>query len=144
MKKLYVLFLLLVCPMVTKAQKGLHIEALFEGKVVPREQMVETRVRGRSLSKYGLTYFRSLRFEPGKKEREQVVRLLEQDMEGLPDTHYQRNKRKWSDQIYVQLPSVGNTCRMLCYRYRDAEALVIYMEGPRASVETLKQMSNNK
>ena len=132
----------MVCQLAAMAQKGLHIEPLFEGKIVPQERMIETRVRGRSLSKYGLTYFRSLRFEPTRKECEAVVRLVEQDMEGMPESNYQRNRRKRSETIFVQLPHSGSNRRMLCYKYEDEEILIIYLEGPKASLETLKKMSN--
>ena len=142
MKRIIILIALTVCQLAVMAQKGLHIEPLFEGKIVPLERMVETRVRGRSLNKYGLAYFRSLRFEPTKKEREAVVGLMEQDMEGIPESHYQRNRRKWSETIYVQLPQQGSNQRMLCYKYEEEEILVIYLEGPKASLETLKKMSN--
>lgn len=142
MKRIMILMALAACQLAAVAQKGLHIEALFEGKVVPKEQMVETRVRGRSLSKYGLTYFRSLRFEPTRQEREAVVRLIEQDMERLAEADYQRRRHKWSETIYVQLPPQGDNRRMLCYKYVDDQVLVIYMEGPQASLKTLKKMSN--
>ncbi len=142
MRRLLILTTLMVCNLTVVAQKGLHVEPLFEGKIVPSERMVETRVRGRSLSKYGLTFFRSLRFEAGKKEREQVVRLIEQDMEGLPDTDYQRSRVKWKEHIYILLPKVNGNQRMLCYKQEDEEVLIIYLEGPKASVESLKKMSN--
>ena len=142
MKRIMILMAFMACNLAAVAQKGMHIDALFEGKVIPMERMVETRVRGRSLSKYGLTYFRSLRFEPSKKEREQVVRLVEQDIEGVPQTDYQRITRKRSDLIFLQLQPVGGNHRMLCYKYMDEILLIIYLEGPKASLETLKNITN--
>ena len=38
------------------AQTGLKINDLFEGRIIPQEKMVETRVRGKTLAKYQLTY----------------------------------------------------------------------------------------
>lgn len=142
MMRLLILTTFMVCNLMVMAQRGLHIEPLFEGKVIPQERMVETRVRGRSLSKYGLTFFRSLRFEAGKKEREQVVRLIEQDLEGLPETDYQRSRGKWKEHIYLLLPKVNGNQPMLCYKQEDEEVLIIYLEGPKASLESLKKMSN--
>ena len=72
MKRWMILMMLVSCQMVALAQKGLHIESLFAGKVVPQERMVETRVRGRSLSKYGLTYFHSLRFSMKDRRKSDV------------------------------------------------------------------------
>ena len=34
------------------AQQGLNVNALFQGKVVPHEEMVDVRVKGRAISKY--------------------------------------------------------------------------------------------
>lgn len=130
------------CQLAAQAQQGLHINALFEGKVIPQKRMVETRVRGRTLSKYGLTFFHSLRFEAGKKEREKVIRLMEQDMEGLPESDYQYQRQLWDDQIYLQLPSAGGNRRLLCYKYDGDFVLVIYLEGPKAELSDLKRMSN--
>ena len=45
------------------AQSGLNIEPLFAGKIIPQQRMVETRVKGKMLSKYQLTFFRSVRFK---------------------------------------------------------------------------------
>ena len=47
----------------TFAQSGMHISALFEGKIVPMRQMVETRIRGKAISRYKLSYFHSVRFK---------------------------------------------------------------------------------
>ena len=134
--------MLVSCQLVALAQKGLHIEGLFEGKVVPQERMVETRVRGRSLSKYGLTYFRSLRFEVKDKERKEIRRLLKQDLEGRPEQDYETSTDYENYKVFLQLPSQGSTKRMLCYREFYDNVLVIYMEGPNASFNTLEKMSN--
>ena len=80
MKRLVILLAFTACQLFAMAQKELHIGPLFEGKIVPHDQMVETRVRGRSLSKYGLTYFHSLRFEPSTKEEKAIKKLLKEDM----------------------------------------------------------------
>ena len=50
------------------AQSGLNIEPLFAGKIIPQQRMVETRVKGKMLSKYQLTFFRSVRFKANNKQ----------------------------------------------------------------------------
>ena len=47
---------------IAKAQSGLNIAPLFEGKIIPQGRMVETRVKGKALSKYQLSFFSSVRF----------------------------------------------------------------------------------
>ena len=126
------------------AQKELHIGPLFEGKIVPHDQMVETRVRGRSLSKYGLTYFHSLRFEPSGKEEKTLKKLLKEDMAERASQEYKCyiDDEKDLYQVFMQLPAVNGKNRMLCYKQRYDSVLVIYMEGPEASFNTLEKMSN--
>lgn len=140
MKKWMILIMLVSSQMAALAQKGLHIESLFEGKIVPQERMVETRVRGRSLSKYGLTYFHSLRFNVKDKEQKEIRRLLKQDFEGkfLYETSSDYDNYK----VFLQLPPQGSTKRMLCYKEHYEQVLVIYMEGPQASFKTLEKMLN--
>ena len=144
MKRFVILLAFIVCQLSVMAQKELHIGALFEGKIVPRDKMVETRVRGRSLSKYGLTYFHSLRFEPSTKEERTIKRLLKEDMEerASKDYKFYTDDEKDIYQVFMQLPAVNGKNRMLCYKQRYDSVLVIYMEGPEASFNTLEKMSN--
>ena len=67
MKRLLVIVMTMVCCQ-TFAQSGMHISALFEGKIVPMRQMVETRIRGKAISKYKLSYFHSVRFKAMEHE----------------------------------------------------------------------------
>ena len=54
------------------AQTGLKTNDLFEGRIIPQEQMIETRVRGRTLAKYHLNYYRSVRFTASESEADRV------------------------------------------------------------------------
>ena len=63
------------------AQAGLKMNDLFEGRVIPQQRMVETRVRGKSLEKYQLSYYRSLRLNVTDEECGQLRQLLGQDAE---------------------------------------------------------------
>ena len=144
MKRLVILLAFTACQLFAMAQKELHIGPLFEGKIVPHDQMVETRVRGRSLSKYGLTYFHSLRFEPSGKEEKTLRKLLKEDMAERASQEYKCyiDDEKDLYQVFMQLPAVNGKNRMLCYKQRYDSVLVIYMEGPEASFNTLEKMSN--
>lgn len=144
MKRFVILLAFTACQLFVMAQKELHIGALFEGKIVPHDQMVETRVRGRSLSKYGLTYFHSVRFEPSTKEEKTLKKLLKEDMAERASQDYQCyiDDEKGLYQVFIQLPVANGKKRVLCYRQRYDSVLVIYMEGPGASFNTLGKMSN--
>ena len=64
------------------AQTGLRINDLFEGRIIQRERMVETRVRGRTLAKYQLTFYRSLRFSASTEEVARLRRIIDEDGRG--------------------------------------------------------------
>ncbi len=144
MKRIVLLSLFVACQLLAVAQKELHIGPLFEGKIVPQEKMVETRVRGRSLSKYGLTYFRSLRFTPNTKDEKTIRQLLKQDMDERSVENYRIEKDADKDiyQVFLELPPQGDKKRMLCFKQQYEKMLFIYLEGPEASFKSLEKMSN--
>ena len=144
MKRYLLLGAFLACQLLVMAQNDLHIGALFEGKIVPHDQLVETRVRGRSLSKYGLTYFHSIRFTPNRKEEKTIRKLLEQDMAERTSQDYKCFKDDDKDvyKVFLQLFEDSGKKRMLCFKQHYEKMLVIYMEGPEATFDTLEKMSN--
>ena len=124
------------------AQSGLHIAPLFEGKIIPQQRMVETRVKGKMLSKYQLTLFRSVRFKANnKQEINRVHDLIELDTKKNPGFAYGENyssKKSHSKETYMlQLPKQGSQNRFLCYKRNNEEITVIYMEGTVNSLSTL-------
>lgn len=127
------------------AQTGLNIAHLFDGKVIPQERMVETRVKGKMLSKYQLTFFRSARFEA--KERGEINRvhdLIELDLKQHASFTYADNysskKSNSKETLMFQLPKTGQLNRFLCYKRKGDEITVVYMEGSLNSVYTLKDI----
>ena len=127
------------------AQSGLHIAPLFEGKIIPQQRMVETRVKGKMLSKYQLTLFRSVRFKANnKQEINRVHDLIELDTKKNPGFAYGENyssKKSHSKETYMlQLPKQGSQNRFLCYKRNNEEITVIYMEGTLNSLSTLREL----
>ena len=127
------------------AQSGLNIEPLFAGKIIPQQRMVETRVKGKMLSKYQLTFFRSVRFKANnKQEINRVHDLIELDIKKNPGFAYGENyssKKSHSKETYIlQLPKQGNHNRFLCYKRNNEEITVIYMEGTLNSLDTLREL----
>jgi hypothetical protein len=137
------------------AQSGLHINQLFEGKIVPKRQMVETLIRGKAISKYRLSYFHSVRFKADdalvKKIDHLAVRDFVNDSEKLkdrkPDSRgfYHSNSmkmargRKSFTQMYELAPH-GSTNRYLCYKVVNDLMTVIYMEGTVTSLDELREI----
>lgn len=127
------------------AQSGLNIEPLFAGKIIPQQRMVETRVKGKMLTKYQLTYFRSVRFKANnKQEINRVHDLIELDIKKNPGFAYGENyssKKSHSKETFMlQLPKQGSLNRFLCYKRNGEEITVIYMEGTLNSLSTLREL----
>ena len=78
MKQLVIILMMMLCHS-AYAQKGMHISALFEGKIVPSSKMVETRIRGKAISKYKLSYFHSVRFDADGTLVNKIDHLTAQD-----------------------------------------------------------------
>ena len=128
-----------------QAQNGLSVSPLFEGKVIPTQRMVETRVKGKMLSKYQLNFFRSVRFKANnKQEINSVHDMVEQDMKKYPGYMYADNyssgKSHSRETLMLQLPKQGNQNRFLCYKRNNDEVTVIYMEGTLNSLDTLREL----
>ena len=127
------------------AQSGLNIEPLFAGKIIPQQRMVETRVKGKMLTKYQLTFFRSVRFKANNKQEINRVRdLIELDTKENPGFAYGENyssKKSHSKETYMlQLPKQGSQNRFLCYKRNKEEITLIYMEGTLNSLSTLREL----
>lgn len=127
------------------AQSGLNIEPLFAGKIIPQQRMVETRVKGKMLSKYQLTFFRSVRFKANnKQEINRVHDLIELDIKKNPGFAYGENysskKSNSKETFMLQLPKQGSQNRFLCYKRNKEDITVIYMEGTLNSLSTLREL----
>lgn len=154
MKQLLLILITMVCGSV-HAQSNMHISDLFEGKVVPASQMVETRIRGKAISQYKLTYFHSVRFKADEALVKRVDHLAVKDFvndseklkDRKPDSRgfYHSNSLKVANgkksftQMYELAPH-GSTNRYLCYKVVDDVMTVIYLEGSVSSLDELKKI----
>ena len=129
------------------AQTGLRINDLFEGRIIPQERMVETRVRGRALAKYQLTFYRSLRFSASTEEVARLRRLIDEDSRGHHATGTEAGK---TYTMHIQLSPQGGKNRFLCYqdvfesKKKPREVMVIYMEGTISDIYKLEALINKK
>ncbi|MBR0049768.1 MAG: hypothetical protein IJP74_10705 [Prevotella sp.] len=135
----------------TAAQTGLKINELFEGRIIPQERMVETRVRGKTLAKYQLTYYRSVRCNVSEQEAERLLKMVEADGKG----HFAMGSDKASKTMFgkehsltfkTQVRKQGDKNCFLCYQVfwkgkaSERQVTVIYMEGPVKSLEQLEEL----
>ena len=148
MKRLLLSLSFIICHLTFSiAQTGLHINELFEGNIIPRERMVETRVRGKTLAKYQLTFYRSLRFSASTEEVARLRRIIDEDGRGHHATGTEAGK---TYTMHIQLSPQGGKNRFLCYqdvfesKKKPREVTVIYMEGTISDINKLEEIINKK
>ena len=121
------------------AQKGMHVEALFDGRFKQDKRAVEVLIKGKELKKYHLTLFRSLTVTDAPTLSKEIEALVNQDAETAVD----KEVGKVGTRLYY-----GFFCfRYLFYRNtsvvpnsnKKPEVTVVYMEG-QVTLEELKQM----
>lgn len=145
MRRLLIFFTFLTGFLSASAQTGLKVNDLFQGRIIPQERLVETRVRGKTLEKYQLSYYRSLRFTATEAETARLRQLVEDDARG----HFASVSGKNHSYTYkVQASPQNGKNRFLCYREdwtgrdSDHEVTVIYMEGTVGSLGELEELLN--
>lgn len=138
---LFLVFLLL--PVVMQAQSGLNINQVFQGKVVPISRMVETRVRGRAISKYKLSYYRSARMTLSENETMQIRSLFDKDCLSALDEKISRKGKNYENSV-ICLPVKAGINRFLCLQFNvegdKYKVTIVYMEGQISSLKELRKL----
>lgn len=136
--------LALLLPLFALAQKGLHANAAFTGQIVPQDQTVEVKVRGRALSAYRLTFYHSVRFKANAQQKSTMDNLVEKDKAQAIGTELRRKGHTSS--LIICLPPQGRTHRYLCYLTNGSKGhwaiTVVYMEGSVSSIDELRKLIN--
>lgn len=149
MRKIIIITMMLAVAIGAMAQQGLAVDKVFQGHIVPLEQMVETRVRGKDIAKYQLTYFRSLRFGATPAQTEEIFTLVEKD-EHLESVRSGGDRPGARDTrtLMVRLKPTAKGNRFVCMKARNIsgkrnEIILIYMEGSLNSLEKLGEILKN-
>lgn len=145
MKRLGIILVILHVALFAQAQQGLPIDKLFQGLVIPQERMMETKVRGKMIAKYQLSYFHSLRFNATPREMKLIMTLV--DMGNPQKENLQERSMmstNTSETRMVRLDPQGKQNRYLCAKAnkkgsKEYEMVVIYMEGTLSSLEKMKE-----
>ena len=149
MKKTLILFtLLLLLPIAAFSQERLRSNAVFEGRIVPKDRLVETFVKGDYLKDYGLSLFRSVRMDVDDAELERISTLVLRDAADAAskETEVEHNRLRYA--LIALEPDPGNRC-FLCFQSRPSaegdatSVIVIYMEGD-TTLTNLKRMFTTK
>lgn len=149
MKQLLTILLFLLTTGHAAAQQGLAINELFSGNIIPKERMVETRIRGRMLTDYKMSLFRSLKCKVNKEELDKINALVQQDIASYKTTEYLADERhKRSTTLMVQLAKKGKTYCYICQKSESEGkqwvVTLIYIESTLGTLSELKKMFNNK
>lgn len=162
------LIILLALPLLAalpaSAQKGLHVNEIFDGDVVRKTYMVENLIKGEQLKPYKLTFFRSIKFKATAEERRKIEALVNEDIKNSLDLEQERqgeaDKIRKGDVTHalqaplnyamMTLPPDGkwdpnrpNNLWYLCYQctpVRNEYAItLVFMKG-NASIKELEKM----
>ena len=143
MKKIVVtLMALLLLALSASAQRDLNCYPVFQGKVVPRKQMVVTEVRGSSMAAYQLDYYRGISFLANEALTRKVAALVEADADGAAVNETEKVGDLLTYAL-VQPLSTGKMNRYLCYQAREVgdkwKVTILYLEGT-ATLDDLRKM----
>lgn len=139
-KVLLVVALLVGFLLPARAQNGLQINNLFQGKLVDMSVVTESIVSGKKLSPYNLDYFRSVRFMADEKQISTVVKWIREDASMAEEQDMESENGRL---VYALLkfPRMMEKNRYVGYQVKRIGAkdyvTVVYMEGA-ATVEDLK------
>ena len=73
MKRWVILWIIMLSVLSGYAQKGMHVDALFESRFKHDKRAVEVLIKGKELKKYHLTLFRSLTVTDAPAVSEEIV-----------------------------------------------------------------------
>ena len=154
MKRIAILLIMITSVLVVHAQQGLHINELFKGAIIPQDEMMETRVRGKMIAKYQLSYYHSLRFYANQEEVKKINELIEKDRkehqdEDLKSFFEYRSKKLIVTSKKIRLKPLNGKNRFICTKTKEKsgskkiEMIVIYLEGSLKSVHELDKILKN-
>lgn len=141
-KTIVTLMALLLLALSASAQRDLNCYPVFQGKVVPRKQMVVTEVRGSSMATYQLDYYRGISFLANEALTRKVAALVEADADGAAVNETEKVGDLLTYAL-VQPLSTGKMNRYLCYQAREVgdkwKVTILYLEGA-ATLDDLRKM----
>lgn len=138
------------------AQEGLHINEVFEGRLIDKEEMRESLIKGESLAPYKLNVLHTIKFAASGKERARVDALFTKDMkesisDDESDIEYESEVEYVGSFIYYAIVQLTDTKkgrhRYICYQCREKsdhfDITLAYIEG-KASLADLRKTFKKK
>ncbi len=145
-RRLIILGVMMLVMLPLSAQKGMHVEALFDGRFKQDKRAVEVLIKGKELKKYRLTLFRSLTVTDAPALSKEIETLVSRDAEAAVDKEVGKVGTRLYYGFYC-FPPEKESYRYLFYRNtsvlpdntKKPEVTIVYMEG-QVTLEELKQM----
>ncbi len=146
MKRIPILLFLLLS-LSAWSQDRLKSGAVFDGSVVPKDRMVETLVDGGSVKEYGLSLFRSVRFDVDEAEFRTVTSLVLSDAAQAynKETEIDRGRLRYA---MMSFSSVRKDGEFLCFQSRTNEdgtcsVILVYMQGETTLADLKGKIKNS-
>lgn len=130
-----------------KAQEGLFVEDLFEGRIIPKSMMDQTVITGSRLKPYRLDTYRSLNFTVGEPMFQDVEEMVLKDALGSDDQETSYTDGRLTYAIICLSQTATGLNRFLCFQAKKRKKLwditLVYLRGT-ATVSDLDKMFNKK
>ena len=147
-RTIILLTLFLLLPLAARSQDRLRSSAVFDGKIVPKDRMVETLVKGEYLKDYGLSMFRSVRMDVDDADLEGISALILADASDAvsKETEVDHNRLRYA--LIALEPEPDSRC-FLCFQSKAPDdegitsVIVVYMEGD-TTLTNLRKMFTTK
>ena len=134
------------------AQKGLCINEVFEGKLIDKQCMQESLIKGENLAPYKLKVLHTVKLAANDNQRARVDHLFNEDMkERISDDDSNMEMESRDGFIYYAIVQLTDnkegTHRYICYQCKDKanhyDITLVYMEG-KASLSDLRKTFKKK
>ena len=151
-RTLFILSMLIGICLNTTAQRGLQINEVFEGKVIAKQYMQESLIKGDNVAPYKLRLLHTVKFLANNSQRAKADALFNIDMkERISDDDSNMEMETRDGFLYyaiVQLTDNNKgSHRYICYQCRPKstkfDITMVYMEG-EASLADLRKTFKRK
>lgn len=136
----------------TSAQRGLQINEVFEGKVIAKQYMQESLIKGDNVAPYKLRLLHTVKFLANNSQRAKVDALFNIDMkERISDDDSNMEMETRDGFLYYAIVQLTDndkgSHRYICYQCRPKstkfDITMVYMEG-EASLADLRKTFKRK
>jgi hypothetical protein len=136
----------------TSAQRGLQINEVFEGKVIAKQYMQESLIKGDNVAPYKLRLLHTVKFLANNSQRAKADALFNIDMkERISDDDSNMEMETRDGFLYYAIVQLTDnekgSHRYICYQCRPKstkfDITMVYMEG-EASLADLRKTFKRK